>query len=241
VFSVRTGIAVGTKSRTIRKKEQQIREAIKNSLDHAQILVIQCYLEQMEETQKKIDNLDTEIMSRIKSKKEDVEIAMSIPGIAFTSASSILAEIGNYRDFANGNKLAAWCGLVPSIYESANKRITGSITKQGSKHVRRMLVQVAHVISRTRNSRLKSFFLRIKAKKGTKVAIVALARKVLCILHHLLVNREMYEESGSIKPKTFKFDRVSSLIKITKQDMIDTLVKAGYIIKKIDKEANTGS
>ncbi len=167
--------------------------------------------------------------------KEDLDIAMSIPGIGFISASSILAEIGNYRDFANGNKLAAWCGLVPSIYESAEKRIIGSITKHGSKHVRRMLVQVAHAISRTKNSRLKSFFLRIKAKKGTKVAIVALARKVLCILHHLLVNREMYEESGNLKPKTLKFDRASSPIQITEQDMIDTLVKAGYIIKKMDK------
>jgi transposase len=117
----------------------------------------------MEEIQKRINNLDIEIMSRLKRLKEDLEIAMSIPGIGFISASSILAEIGNYRDFANGNKLAAWCGLVPSIYESAEKRIIGSITKHGSKHIRRMLVQVAHAISRTKNSRLKSFFLRLKA------------------------------------------------------------------------------
>ena len=233
-------ILIGTKSKTIRKKEQHLREAIKKSLDSAQILVIRYYLEQMEDTQKKIDNIDTEIMNRIKSKKEDVEIAMSIPGIAFTSASSILAEIGNYRDFENGSKLAAWCGLVPSIYESANKRITGSITKQGSKHVRRMLVQVAHAISRTKNSRLKSFFLRIKAKKGTKVAVVALARKVLCILHHLLVNREMYEETVDLKPKPLKFDRTSSPIQITEQDMIDALIKAGYIVKKMDKGGGSG-
>jgi transposase len=234
-------ILIGTKSKTIRKKEQQLREAIKNSLDPAQIFVIRNNLELIEEIQKKIDNLDIEIISRIKSKKEDLEIAMSIPGIAFTSASSILAEIGNYRDFANGSKLAVWCGLVPSIYGSAEKRIMGSITKQGSKHVRRMLVQVAHAISRTKNSRLKSFFLRIKAKKGTKVAVVALARKILCILHHLLVNREMYEESGNLKPKPFKFDRTSSPIQITEQDMIDTLVKAGYVIKKMDTGADTGS
>ncbi len=196
----------------------------------------------MEGFQKKIKTLDTEIMSRIERMRKDVEIAMSIPGIAFTSASSILAEIGNYRDFANGNKLAAWCGLVPSIYGSAEKRIMGSITKQGSKHVRRMLVQVAHAISRTRNSRLKSFFLRIKAKKGTKIAIVALARKVLCILHHLLVNREMYEETGNFKPKQLlKFDRTSSPIQITEQDVIDTLVKAGYIIKKRIKGSEYGS
>lgn len=83
--------------------------------------------------------------------------------------------------------------------------------------------------------------MRIKAKKGTKVAVVALARKILCILHHLLVNREMYEESGNLKPKPFKFDRTSSPIQITEQDMIDTLVKAGYIIKKMDNGGGNGS
>ena len=227
-------ILVGIKSKKIRKKDQELREAIKNSLDPAQILFVRNCLELMEEIQKKIKNLDTEIMSRIERLKDDIEIAMSIPGIAFTSASSILAEIGNYRDFENGSKLAAWCGLVPMVYESADKVIIGSITKQGSKHVRRMLIQVAHAISRTRNSRLKSFFLRIKAKKGTKKAAVALARKVLCILHHLLVNREMYEENGNLKSKPAKFERTSSPIQITEQYMIDTLVKAGYIIKKMD-------
>jgi hypothetical protein len=40
-----------------------------------------------------------------------------------------------------------------------------------------------------RDSKLKKFFLRIQAKKGSKVAAAALARKVLCILHHLLVNQ----------------------------------------------------
>ena len=227
-------ILVGIKSKKIRKKDQELREAIKNNLDPAQILFVRNCLELMEEIQKKIKNLDTEIMSRIERLKDDIEIAMSIPGIAFTSASSILAEIGNYRDFENGSKLAAWCGLVPMVYESADKVIIGSITKQGSKHVRRMLIQVAHAISRTRNSRLKSFFLRIKAKKGTKKAAVALARKVLCILHHLLVNREMYEENGNLKSKPAKFERTSSPIQITEQYMIDTLVKAGYIIKKMD-------
>ncbi len=110
--------------------------------------------------------------------------------------------------------------------------VTGSITKQGSKHVRRMLVQVAHAISRTRNSKMKRFFLRIQAKKGTKKAAVALARKVLCILHHLLINREMYEEKGNTKSKPVKFDWTSSPIQMTEQDMINVLANAGYIIKK---------
>jgi len=227
-------ILMGIKSKIVKKKEQELREAIKNSLDPAQILLIRNCLELMEEIQKRINRLDTEIMARIEIIKEDVKIAMSIPGIAFTSASAILAEIGDYRDFANGEKLAAWCGLTPKVSQSANMLVTGSITKQGSKHVRHMLVQVAHAISRTRNSKLKKFFLRIQAKKGTKKAAVALARKVLCILHHLLINREMYEENGNTKSKPVKFDWTSSPIQMTEQDMINVLANPGYIIKKKD-------
>ena len=227
-------ILMGIKSKKVKNKEQELREAIKNSLDPAKVLIIQNCLELMEEIQKRIKLLDIEIMSRIGKMKEDLEIVMSIPGIAFTSASAILAEIGAVRDFENGEKLAAWCRLTPKVSPSANMLVTGSITKQGSKHIRRMLVQVAHAISRTKNSVLKRFFLRIQAKKGTKKAAVALARKLLCILHHLLMNRELYQENGNTKSKPVKFNRTSSPIRMTEQDMINSLANAGYIIKKMD-------
>jgi transposase len=58
------------------------------------------------------------------------------------------------------------------------------------------LVQIGHAISHAKEEKFKKFFLKIKAKKRYLVAIVALARKVLCIIHHLLVNQEMYEEEG---------------------------------------------
>jgi transposase len=48
---------------------------------------------------------------------------MSIPGMGSTSASTILAEIGNYKDFKAGEKLAAYCRLAPSFYQSAGKLI----------------------------------------------------------------------------------------------------------------------
>jgi hypothetical protein len=50
----------------------------------------------------------------------------------------------------------------------------------------------------------------------------------------------MYEETVNLKPKTLKFDRTSSPIHITEQDMIDALVKAGYIIEKKDKGGGSG-
>jgi transposase len=82
--------------------------------------------------------------------------------------------------------------------------------------------------------KLKRFFLRVKAKAGTKKAAVAFARKVLCILHHLLINREMYQENGKVKSKPVKSDRTSSPVQMSEQDMIETLVKAGYLVRKVD-------
>ena len=220
-------------SKAILKKEQELRQAVTISLDPARILLIRTYLNLIEKIESQIEILNNEIMIRMQKLKEDLEIAMSMTGMGFTSASTILAEIGNIKDFETAEQLASWCGLTPKVSQSADKLVTGSITKQGSKHVRRMLVQVAHAISKSRNSKLKRFFLRILAKKGRKKAIVALARKVLCILHHLLVNREKYQDSEMSKTKKVKLNWASSPIQMTEQDMINVLVDAGYTVQKM--------
>jgi transposase len=53
-----------------------------------------------------------EIKNRIASRRVDLKIAMSIPGIGFISASTILAEVGDFNDFDKAEQLAAWAGLV---------------------------------------------------------------------------------------------------------------------------------
>jgi transposase len=216
----------------IRKKADQIREAVRGSLETTQIILIRGGLEQIESIQRRIDELDSEIKNRITGRKEDLKIAMSIPGIGFTSAVTILAEIGDFKDFAKAEQLAAWSGLVPAVYQSADKLVTGSITKHGSRHIRRILVEVAQAIARTNKSRLKRFFRRVQAKKGYNVATVALARKVLCILYHLLMNREMYQEDEVTKTKSIEIDPSSLPTKMGFKEMIRILINAGYEIRK---------
>jgi len=161
---------------------------------------------------------------------------MSIPGMVIVSASTILAEIGNFADFKTGEHLASYCGLVPSVYQSAGKLITGHITKQGSPHVRRMLIEVTHAISRTRgDSKLKRFYLKIKSRRGANIAIVALARKVICILHHLIINREKFENENVTKPKRTRPVSTSSPTRLNIADAIQILVNAGYVVQKEDK------
>ena len=68
------------------------------------------------------------------------------------------------------------------------------------------------------------------------MAIVALARKILCILHHLLMNQEMYEELGVTKrTRPVGLDRSSSQREPTAQEMIDILRRSGYEIRKMDR------
>ena len=220
-------------SKKLKAKRGEIQDAIQANISPVQIDLISLLLDSVDFLNREIESIDKQIQSLISTRQEDLKIAMSIPGMGFTSASTILAEIGNLKDFNNGEKLAAYCGLVPSVYQSAGKLITGHITKHGSPHVRRMLIEVAHAISRTKaDSNLKRFYFRIKGRHGAKVAIVALARKVICILHHLIVNREMFEDVGTNKSKRNKPGRSFSSPEPTITDAIQILVRAGYAIQK---------
>jgi transposase len=64
---------------------------------------------------REIASIDRQIQDLISKRQDDLKIAMSIPGMEFTSASAILAEIGDFKDFRTRYKLAAYCGLVPSV------------------------------------------------------------------------------------------------------------------------------
>ena len=118
------------------------------------------------------------------------------------------------------------------MYQSADKTHMGSITKHGSGHIMRILVEVAHVVARTKGrSKLKSFFLRIKTKKGTSIAAVALARKVLSVLHHLLTAQEMYQEEEKDGDAELEYLGIPSQ-GISLDDMIRHLANAGYEVRK---------
>lgn len=66
---------------------------------------------------------------KISTRQNYLKIAISIPGIEFISAATILAEIGNYRNFSSSEQLASYFGIVPLVNQSADKLHTGCITK----------------------------------------------------------------------------------------------------------------
>jgi transposase len=222
----------------VRKNADKIKESIQNNLDPSQIFLIESSLDLMGSVQDKINAIDKDLKRKMSTKQNDLKIAMSIPGIEFTSAATILAEIGNYRNFSSSEQLASYFGIVPFVNQSADKLHNGCITKHGSPHLRWIMVQVAHAASKKVGSKLRKFYLRVKARRGNNVAIVALARKILCILHHLLLNQEIYEEPGVAKrSRSVRIDQSSSQREFSAQEMIDILRRSGYEVRKIDRGA----
>jgi hypothetical protein len=92
-------------------------------------------------------------------------------------------------------------------------------------------VEVAQAaIKVKRRTRLKAFFQRIKARHGYRKAIVALARKILCILHHLLTNKEPYTEDGETPIKNARLPKDRNQATMTADEMIKILSEAGYVV-----------
>lgn len=132
-----------------------------------------------------------QLLARLAQEDKRVPILMQIPGINIFGALAILSELGEVTRFASAKKLSSYAGLVPSLHRSGQKNTSGSITKAGRSRLRWVMVEAAHVAVRY-DPQLGRFFRRLRAKKGTNVAVVATARKMLVIIWHLLSGDGVY-------------------------------------------------
>jgi transposase len=117
----------------------------------------------------------------------------SIKGIGSLGASILLSVIGDVKDFQEEGKLASYFGIVPRVHNSNETEHSGRITKRGTKLGRTALVQCA-LIAKRYSPYLDRFYERIRARRGTGKAIIALARKFLGVIYHTLKNNWIFED-----------------------------------------------
>lgn len=153
------------------------------------------YAEERDMLMRVFDTVSAEIatlQTQVEEKASGNHIAtllMSIPGIGAFTAMVMLAQIGDFSRFETPEQLGAFAGLVPSSYSSGGKERYGRITKRGSPDLRWVMIEATNRVNVKRWGALHDFFARIKMKKGSKVAHVALARKLLTIAW-TLVNKK---------------------------------------------------
>lgn len=102
----------------------------------------------------------------------------SVPGVGAVSARILANELGDLSHFRNERQLFSYTGLTPAAYSSGEHTRRGSMTKQGNTQVRSILIEVAWRAIAA-DASLASFFERVKARRGSKRAIVGVARKLI--------------------------------------------------------------
>lgn len=137
-----------------------------------------------------IEAVSAEI-ERIAKDNEQARLLTTIPGIAYYSALLIVSEIGDISRFPSAKKLCSYAGLVPSVHSSGGKTRYGSITKQGSKWLRWILVELSHHFSKN-DGRLMRLYMRTMRRHGKNTARVAVAREMLKIMFYMLRDKRAF-------------------------------------------------
>ena len=130
-------------------------------------------------------------LSRTPLYRERVEILRSVPGIGLIAAMELLVELQDVSRFREADKLAAYVGLTPSQYSSADKIRMGRITRIGKNSLRGTLVEASWKLI-AKDKAIRQKYDRIKVRSGAKRAIVAIARMLLLRLRRILLDGRPY-------------------------------------------------
>ncbi|MEJ2091643.1 MAG: IS110 family transposase, partial [Syntrophobacterales bacterium] len=123
--------------------------------------------------------------------RDRVKILQSIPGIGMISAMEVLLELQDISRFRRAEQLAAYVGLTPSQYSSADKVRMGRITGIGKNTLRSLLVEASWTLIR-KDQAMREKYERIKIRSGGKRAIVAIARTLLLRMRRMLLDGQAY-------------------------------------------------
>jgi len=145
-----------------------------------------------------------------------VALLGTMPGVGLIVAAAFVSVIDNAQRFRNAHQVEAYLGLVPRLNDSGDrKRRLGSITKKGNSYLRAMLIQTAwHVLNNPdSNDPLKRWADAIAQRRGKRVAVVAVARRIVGILWAMWRDGTVYDPSelGNAQAQGLKTQAIDTL------------------------------
>ena len=138
----------------LRTKRDQLEAALRGAfMPHHSFLLTE-YLSQLDYLDDAIYRVSAVITQHLAAEQEAVVLLNTIPGVSQRTAEILLAEIGaDMTRFPSAKHLASWAGRCPGNHASAGKRLSGK-TRKGSRWLRQILVESAHVALKTKQTYL---------------------------------------------------------------------------------------
>jgi transposase len=163
-------------------------------LEALEVDAVQSYIPVIVSLSAQIERLSSKL-KLVAGIDEDVGLLTTIPGIGYYAALLIKSEIGSIDRFHEGERLCSYAGLVPSVSSTGGHRRYGSITKEGSRWLRWIMVECVHVHIKSDTSITRAYHA-VAQSKGKNVAKVAAARRLLMCCYSVLKNRRPYYDPG---------------------------------------------
>jgi transposase len=176
-------------------------------------------------------SLETLIYTLAAKFKPQIDLLLTVPGISNElTAIRILAEIGaDMSVFETAKQLTSWAGLTPQNQESAGKKKTTRIGRAGA-YLKPLLVQIALSCGKSNKCpELKNKYLDLKKRRGGKKAVIAIARKLLTAIWHILSKNESY-----IAELYRKTDKPPGARELTTAQAVAFLRGKGFVIVDVE-------
>lgn len=168
-------------------------------LDDAGRTIVNRYLELVDRLSDAVDASTKDLRKLMRHPRwaKPAALLQTMPGVGPITSMTILAELGRIDRFKSRSAVANYVGLVPVLRSSNERTYTGGITKRGSKHLRAVLIEAAWEGSR-RVPRYQDLFTRVSGRRGKKVAVVAVARRMVEDAWIMLRRDEAFRFSQSV-------------------------------------------
>lgn len=182
---------------TARKKRAELVEALRGRIRDHHRRLLKVHLELIVALEQALTEIDAAVGKNLAPIQERARLLTTMPGISEVTSHVILAEIGvDMARFPTAAHLLSWATFCPRNDESAGKRRSTRVRKGGT-WLKTTLVTAAWAAVRVKGSYLQSQFLRLKARRGAKKAILAVAASMLTACYHMLKNGVEYRDLGS--------------------------------------------
>ena len=205
----------------------EIKAALDGEMSLAQAEKLKIIKQHMECINNLKSSLEKLILTIAEQYQPQIEKLMTVPGIGSTlTAIRILAEIGTDMSvFETAKQLCSWAGLAPQNNESAYKKKSTRISRAGV-YLKPLLVQIVLAICKSKkHPELKDKYNVIKKRRGHKKAVIAISRKLLTAIWHIISKNEVYNPNLYIKADKPPANRV-----LTSEQAFELLRSKGFQI-----------